>query len=281
MKYNLYILSILVSLFVCIACTTDAEVTEDDSVNAITSETAATTENAAQGSLSYYSLTPGDNWTYDVFIDGNFSSEDVVTVVDPVIVDGLEFTDFEAAVPNTGFMTNVLANGLVQENNSVLTYSGVLEFPLDDTNVITIDVDNAIVYDPSQESGTVLSEISQSMDQDVMGFLLTIDTVITTQQLDNDQTDVTVGDFVFDNVIKSNLTVNATITTTVAGIPFTILEPQDVYNVTNHYAQNVGLVASWVDFQYELEDLGFELPFPESLATATDQVLTAFDVSAD
>jgi len=94
------------------------------------------------------------------------------------------------------------------------------------------------------------------MEQNVMGFQLTINTIITTQQLDNDQTDVIVDDFVFENVIKSNLIVNAEITTTLAGIPVTIMAPQDVYNVTNHYAQDIGLVASWVDFQYELEDLG-------------------------
>jgi len=273
---SLYMIFILLFF---INCTTDTESIENDLQTTTIEQSENTTSDSTEGSLSYFGLTPGDTWTYNVFIDDSFSSEDILTVVDPVITDGIEFSDFEASVGNTGFMTNVISNGLVIEESGVLTYSGVLEFPLDDTNVITIEVNDAIVYDPSQGTGTVLSEISQSMEQNVMGFQLTINTIITTQQLDNDQTDVIVEDFVFENVIKSNLIVNAEITTTLAGIPVTIMAPQDVYNVTNHYAQDIGLVASWVDFQYELEDLGVDLPFPQSLVSTTDQVLSAFDVT--
>jgi len=278
MKYSYSFACLFVLTLFFINCTTDEESIENDSQTIAEVQNQDATSNTTEGGLSYFGLAPGDTWTYDIFIDGDFSSEDVLTVVAPVIVEGVEFSDFEASTGTTGFMTNVLANGLVIEESGVLTYSGVLEFPLDDTNVITIEVNNAIVYDPSQETGTVLSEINQSMEQNVMGFQLTINTTITTRQLDNDQIDVTVEDFVFENVIKSNLTVNAEITTTLAGIPVTILAPQNIYNVTNHYAQDIGLVASWVDFQYELEDLGFDLPFPDSLVSTTDQVLSSFDV---
>ncbi len=289
MNYQNYFFVLLI-MTLCYSCNTDylSEIEEEVIDIPATAESTSSQdteandqEQGAEGNNSFFSLVPGDNWTYDIMINGEFESEDIITVVDPVVIDGESFSDFETSAGSTGFMSQVLANGLAQEVGSSFVYSGALEFPLDDMTSIMIEINDAVVYDSAQASGTVLSEINQTMEQTIMGFPLTIETTLITTQLDNDQTDVTIGAFVFPNVIKANITVDAEITVAIAGIPFTLLEPQQIYSVTNHYAQDVGMVASWVHFQYELEDLGVDLPFPLTLESTTDQVLTAFDVDSN
>ncbi|RMB60507.1 hypothetical protein EAX61_06710 [Dokdonia sinensis] len=226
-----------------------------------------------ESTKSYFSTTQGNRWVYDVSVDQMPATRDTLIVVAPVNQDGTQFTDLEASETSTGFMTGLLSNGLITEDNARLTYTGSITVPVDPTNPFTIDIPASVVYDESQIAGTVLSVNEQTITQDLNGFPITIDVTAETRQLGVVQ-NYTVGTMTFDSVIQSELAVSATISTVVVGIPVTVLVPQEVLVATNTYAEDIGLVDSTVSFQYEFIDLtpfGITFPFPPTASNVTTQ----------
>lgn len=222
---------------------------------------------------SYFSTTEGNGWIYDVSVDQMPATKDTLTVTTHVNQGGTQFADFEASTTSTGFMTGLLSNGLITEDNARLTYTGALSIPVDPMNPIIIDIPATVVYDASITSGTVLGVNEQTITQDLNGFPLTIEVTAISRQLGLVE-NYMVGTMTFDNAIQSELAISATISTVVVGIPVTVLVPQEVLVATNTYAEDIGLVDSTVNFQYEFIDLtpfGIMLPFPPAASNVTTQ----------
>ncbi len=226
----------------------------------------------------FFSLSFQDTWTYDVTQDED-TQEDTLNIIQ-VFLDGT--ADLQSPDPAVGIMTLVFDRGTLQEDdNDALIYNGVVDFQLTEDASLTLDLSNAIVYDPTQALDTVIYTDTQTVTQEIEGLPITFDVTITSTQLENDLANLEAGGMVFEEVIRSNLTIEASGSITVAGVAIELLQPQVIYDITNEYAMNVGLVNSVTNFQYTLEDVGVELPFPSEVSSVITQVISNFDVAED
>lgn len=241
---------------------------------------ATTPEETTPQTDSYFALQSGNNWQYNVTTDGMASSQDQLAVApDPSTPVG--FSNLDANEPANGFMTTLLATGYLKDELSILRYTGALEFAIDPSNPIQIDIEDALVYNAEAASGTTLSTVTQSFSQDLDGIPITIDIVASTQQLALLDT-YTSGGFTFEKAVQSSLIINATISAEILGVQIPLLPSQDVLIAENTYAINNGLVNSEVTFTYEFVDLsgfGIDLPFPASDTSVSTQVINDFELT--
>lgn len=237
-------------------------------------------------SLRYYSLAMGDRWEYDVETQDMEATRDSLSVAENTVIEGEEFSTFEASLVSNGFMTAFLANGALRETDIRLLYTGAITIPFAE-NEIELELPITPLFDQAAALGDELSSVTQTMVQEIeqagMVIPLTITATVTTVQAGLEE-NVMVGPFTFDSVISASLNMTATITAEVSGIPIIVLQEQPVLAVNNTYAQNVGLVQSTVNFNYEFVDLtpfGIELPFPQTASLSSAQTIASFEVSAD
>lgn len=229
--------------------------------------------------FNYFPLTASTYWTY-------INESDQGTTRDSLYVSGIEelnglsYTVLNAEQPVTGFMTSLLSESLVRATETILILNGELGAPpVDGFPEITIPLNDIVLYDTQASNGTLLSEFSGEIEQDVDGIPIIIGFTISSVQgetLENGY-----GDFSNVNVLTSKIIVNLSITAAIEILPGTvisipILQPQDVVVTTNYFADEIGLINSDTLIEYELEDLsalGIELPFPsEDSRTATQDI---------
>lgn len=275
-SYTYLLLLLIIPLYSCDNASDEAEDIIDIATDGDEEETPVL--------YSYYSLTTGDNWQYDVTLDENEPTQDELEVTGPVTINGEVYTDLEASVESTGFMTNLFANGALAEANGILRYTGEVTVPLDAQNEVTLEIPVIKLYDEAvQIAGNPVDQVTQTITQEIDGVPVTIDAVISTTSGSTVE-NLVVNDILFPRVIKATFTVNATITATILGVDIAILPAQDVIIANNTYAENVGLVNSDLNFQYEFIDLtpfGVELPFPQSTENFINQIITTYEVAAD
>ena len=274
--YTLLALSLFITFISCSDSDEDTQSTTDMSESEDQMEDATV--------YSYYSLTTGDNWQYDVTTDDMDTTQDNLEVIGLTEINGTNFTDFESNVDSAGFITNLIAAGGLVESEGTLRYSGEVTIPLDETNNISLLIPEIKLYDQSiTTAGTQVDQITQTITQEIEGIPVTIDAFVTSTS-GNTIENSSINGVTFPRVLTATLTINATISASILGVQVTLLESQDVIITTNTYAQNIGLVNSDLDFQYEFEDLssfGVTLPFPESASSFTNQVITTYDVAGD
>ncbi len=239
--------------------------------------------NPGDEDYSYYSLSTGDSWIYDVTVDNLDTQEDFLAILSTTTNGGATFAQFEGADTNIGFMSTLLGNGALSESNDILRYTGALVVTLDGENEISLDIPLLALYDENATIGDQVDELRQTVTQEIDGVPVTVDATITTEYLGIAE-NFAVNGFVFNRALSARFTVNVTITATVLGVPVTLLTPQDVIIATNAYAENVGLVDSTLNFDYEFVDLsgfGIVLPFPETSSNIIVQQVTSYEVAAD
>jgi len=289
-----YLLLVLPILFLAVAsCDSEDDSTETPDTTSQTDDSDDDTgdgtdddtddQNDQMEPLSYFSLTAGDQWNYESTTDMNETTQDTLSVIGDVIIDDVMFKDLEVNMENGGFMTGLFSTGGLREENTILEYSGAISFPLDDMNTIDIEIPLLKLYDESIPQGMLIDQIEQVVEQEIDGTPITVTTVVSSYSQGLNQ-NVTINGFPFESTINSNLTINATITATLLGITVTVLEPQDILVVENAYAQNIGLVSSDLNFNYEFVDLsalGITLPFPQTGSGTSQQLVVDYEVAGD
>lgn len=272
MKKHTYFLGFLVAVLFLFSCDS-----KDDA-----NETLTDIEDEIIFEDSFYSLFVGDTWRYNVAVDAMPATKDTLSVINDTNAP-LGFAKLEASPTSTGFMTGLLGNGFIQNQDTKLVYQGALDVPIDPANPIQIDIAEAIVYDLEVPSGAILSTIEQTIMQDVNGFPLTIDITAITRQMDV-LDNYTVNGQTFEKAVQSSLVITATISTEILGLPIVILNPQEVLIVENTFGLNVGLVASTTTLDYEFVDLtpfGITLPFPAAGTSVSIQEIDSYEVTGD
>ncbi len=266
MKKNTFLLSILLTSLV-ISCSGDSN----------------NNDNQPEEQFSYFPLSQGTFWTYNN-VSQQTNTRDSLYVAGTEVVNGNSYTNLDAQTPANAFMTQVLSRSLIREDNSKLIINGEIGGPpVDGFPEITIPLNDVILYDTEADSGSELSQITGEISQEVQGYPITIDYIVTSQQ-DQSLGTHTVNGIDFTDVISSKIIINLTITLSleINGIPLDlpILDPtsQDIVVVTNYYAKDIGLIDSNVLVEYSLVDLsqtGIDLPIPqEDSQTATQKIDT-------
>lgn len=272
-----FLLPFIVLVMCTISCSNDDSNNDDFNTN---NEGSQNTEEEIPVINSYYGLTLGDNWQYDVTVDDQAPTVDSLEVTGDIIIEGKSFSDFTANMPNAGFMTNLLDNGGLREENSVLYYSGSISIPITDTENFETEVNDLILYDESKADGTVLAEISESYEQTVDNLPLKID--ITIKSIQNELLEnYTQGSFSFEKALKATYEITASVNTEFLGFPIPIVNEQKVVTSTNIYGLNVGIINSETDLTVTFEDLSVINITLDDIDTSTLQVIKNYAVTID
>lgn len=218
---------------------------------------------------NYFPLTVSNSWTYNnefVYEDGNTTNtQETLSISSLIEEQGVSYYSLnsDASIEDQGFVTGLLANGQLTVADNQLIYNGELE--LDATNLGIVDTENIvipliniIIFDADANVGDELSEnedsFTQSVDIQGVDVPFTFDYTITSTQ-NSFYESYTAGEQIFEDVISSNITVNIEINASFFGVDIPVLEPQDAVQITNYYANNVGMIYSETAINYNFEEI--------------------------
>lgn len=228
--------------------------------------------NDSQESIpNHFPLTLGNSWTYNneaLYQDGNvFNSQETITVESTTEEQGVTYysLDSDASINEQGFFTEILTNGSLIVADNQLIYNGeisidVSNFGLDLDN-LSVPLNNIIVFDAEANSGDLLTEANDVITQNVnlpqVGLVpFTVEYNLSTIQ-NNFLNSYTLNEEEFQDIITADINVNLEIMVGEPPLAFTILESHDAIQITNYYANNIGLIKSETSINYNFEEVNF------------------------
>ncbi|WP_438961350.1 type IV pilin protein [Nonlabens sp.] len=231
--------------------------------------------------FSYLPLTINNSWDYDVATGQNVLNDNLEVTA----VTGNDYTLTATPVAPAGIMTGVLSSGELTASNGQLIGNGTIGFDFQGVGDFSIDITNGVLYDQNASNGSELFTTSGVFTETINNYDLDINYKATTKQLANEPS-ITVAAGTFTDVLHSQLIIEVSISSEISIGPITqtitLLQAQDVIVVDNYWAQDIGLIKSDNQLDYELEDfsaLGVNLPVPQSASVLTTQDLTAYNVN--
>ena len=236
---------------------------------------------------NYFPLTQNNSWEYNVNTTDDqgtppTTSTDVITAVGTTMINNLTYFDLDANAEATGTMTGLLTENFIRKNEGKYHMEGeiLLELSALGGQDVSIALNDLLILDESATSGSILGTVSGTTTQTIQTFDVTIDYELRTVQQGTFAThSVDNGAITYDNVIKSQIIVEATVSTVISSIPVTILPSQDVLTIDNYYAKDIGLVDSNSVFTYTLNQLPIDLGIPDSVTSTTTQELSTYTVA--
>lgn len=282
-KYNtLILLSVLVGLISC----SDS----DDSTSTGNEPVVITGD--------YFPSATNNTWVYSVDNTNSANSDfNFIDAVDSLVVSSATDNPFTVTANNDsgiiyGSMNTFLTNGTLNKTASVLQMNSTFESPFQDLVDLNIMLNNMVLYDLNAAVNSTLYTESGSIDQSIQNIPTTITYTVTTANLGNSDS-MTVAGETFTAITASTLTLNLSISVNleVAGqtTSLPILSNQDVLVATNYFAENVGLIKSETQTNYQidantislLELAGITLPFATQSSGTNTQELESYTVSLD
>ena len=214
-------------------------------------------DDSNNGSNQPYNLTlkDGDYWTYDV-TGAAGTSRDSLYVANDTVISGNSYKKFKTENLPTGFYSSSLNNNGVRMENYNLLLSGSLDFGAIQglpTN-ISISLDDFVIFNPNASQGTTLDTYSDSFQQTVGTFPLTINYTLKSTA-GNSYTTFTSNGETYTNVKSTIITLNMNITTDFNGFALPVLSSQDVLVSEQLIAENIGVFKSNSTFSYTIDPL--------------------------
>ncbi|WP_034058544.1 hypothetical protein [Lacinutrix jangbogonensis] len=247
---------------------------------------------------NYFPSNLNDLWIYNV---ESTNSEDATldfTETDLLTVNSTTGNNFtleanNGTTPSNGTMSTFLVNGNLTRTDDSLLYNGSIEVPeeLSDFFDTAIVINNAELYNlnaaVNEELFTNSGSETETLDLNGTMIPLTINYTLSTTKLNSSNT-LTVDGEVFNDVIKSNMSLNMEVTATfsVLGQQITrsVLDAQDVMSIDYYFSKNVGLIkadatqgytinASFILF---LEGLSIDIGLPTSVTITNNQEIDGY-----
>jgi len=235
---------------------------------------------------NYYPLAIDNYWNYDV-TNRNLDLNETQNSRDSLYVSSANGNSFGLAVNGiaTGTMNTILTQMSLMPSDNRLSGTGSVTFPFEGLEDFQIGVNNVVFYDTNTAVNATLSAVEGVLEQMVEGLpiianytLRTVQGLISESMFLNNEN--------YTNIIESRIIIELTITTNIEVIPGSlievlILDTQDVLDITNYYAEDIGLVRSEADISYVLEDfsqIGITLPIAGSLNASSVQILSTYSV---
>ena len=235
-------------------------------------------------SFDYFPLNVGSSWTYDNQDSEQENTRDSVFISEIEVINDINYYQFSALLPVSGFMTTILSQSTLRTNNNALLLNGELGTPpVEGFPEISIPLIDLIIYDMDTNNGSLLSEFSGEILEVIEEIPIKIRYAITTVQ--GEIFEEGFGDYIDSTVLSSKININLSIFAefeilgTVLEIP--ILQPQDVIKTTNYFADGIGMIYSDTLVEYQLEDLsilGIILPIPSEDSSNSSQNLDTYNL---
>lgn len=250
---NLRILSLaLISMLFLASCSSD-----DDG--------GSTTNEPITG--DYFPSTIDNQWIYSVDNTSSTHSElDFTDETDFLKVDTSTGNTYTLKVENNnndipyGSMNDMLSVGTLTIGESTLTYSGDLSLPDEFSGFSnqSISLQNVLLYDLNAADNAVMSEVSDTITED-LGLNedtvpLVIDYILTTSKIGT-LNSMTVDGEAYNNVVRTRLNLNVNIYATVPVFGnMSIINEQNVLIIDNYFAEDIGLIKSEAVQGYQMGD---------------------------
>lgn len=243
------------------------------------------------GENSYLPLTDDNFWVYEVSsIDG--IQRDSIYVNGDKTINGQNYKEMKAREPFMGFYAGAVHNNGVREANGKLFLSGSLSAAgLEDFIDLDLTLNDFVVFDETANNNQQLSIVSGEFSQDFEGFPVTItyslrsfaQNEITNFSASNGQTYASVKPM--KTVLRIKVTTSIELIPGFPPVNFDVLSEQDLISSMSYFAQEIGVVQTETNYQYQINPLlssvpGFgDLPFPESGSSITTEKLVNFNIN--
>jgi hypothetical protein len=203
--------------------------------------------------------TQGDYWKYNV----NSSSEDLPDMdfnsIDSLYVATTSSTSYTLDANNgigaDGSMNSILTSGTLSTTNTVLSYNGALDLPIDLDIDQSLEITDLVLLDLNAENGAILSSIDGMFSEDIniQGTVIPISVnyeLFTAKE--NFYDTKVVNGTSYSNVYEGSLGLNLSVTGTITFFDIDILESQDILLINYYYGANIGLLRAESDQGFEL-----------------------------
>ena len=217
---------------------------------------------------NHFPLTVGNSWTYNnetAYEDGTFdNSQETISVASSNEAQGVTYYSLTSNLPlmQQGFVTGILTNGELTAADNQLIYNGDLsinlsEMGIPDAENLTIPLVNVIMFDADASTGnTLTADLDNSFTQSIpvqgTDIPFTFEYDLETFQGDFLES-YTANEMSFEDVFSADITVTIEINANFSGITIPVLDSQEAIQITNYYADNVGMIYSETAINYNFE----------------------------
>lgn len=235
MKHN-YFIAILLMVFL-VSCSSDDNGTTPDNDN---------TE------ADFLPLKNGAFWTYDV--SGDIPGRDSLYVANDTTINSTSYKKLKTKDFAYGFFSGSLAENGVRKSGSKLLVSGSTGINLLEGFPIDLDVNDFVIFKENATSSEQLDMISGVIDYEYenIPLVFTYNMKSIFQESLASYNVPNYGTYQDVKVIK--VIVNLKVGGVYSGLPFTLMNEQNVLVSTQYYAKNIGMVYSNTTIEYQLNN---------------------------
>lgn len=246
---------------------------------------------------TYLPLKTGNFWNYTVENRASnndpastntppTTSTDLLTVGNDVTYNNIVHKKMETPLPPNGFFSSTLKDNGLRIDGTRLRVSGTLNNNLLAGLALNINLVDFIILKDNSDAGVALSSVSGTTNQVVSGYNLTINYTLSSMA-DGTLASYTSGGRTYNNVKKTKIYLNISITTPIGGFPAPIVDSQNVIVSTLHFAPQIGMIYDHRVFNFvlnpamppalltQLTDAGF----PSRSNQLQEEFIGLFDVS--
>ena len=229
---------------------------------------------------NYFPLVIGNFWDYEnVFMPSgqdDFVSNETLSVV------GSSNGNFDLDTDNlmdAGPVTSALSQGILRKSGDQLIFTGSLGFVVEGFPALDIALDNAPIYDLNAPENTVMYSDSGSFQETIEGVPVTFTYEIKTV-MDDMLSAYTVNGTSYNDVIKSKIILTLKISAELF-FEVTILPEQEVVDIENYFAKDIGMIYSDTDVDFDFIELS-QSPIPlEDIEIDITQSLESYNVELE
>ena len=236
-----------------------------------------TATSPATGDTSYLPLTRGSYWVYDV--PGTIENgRDSLYVANDTIIGANTYKKFKTKDTPFGFYSSALGNNGVKKDGDKIVVTGSTTLSISEAVPFTIGVSDLVIFKESATNNEVLSNVTGSVTQNYNGFPVIVNYTLTTTAK-QDVASLVVNNQTYTNLKTVETTIYVALSTTLGGVTFPVVGNQKIVTSTQYYVQNIGVVKTVTDFQYQVpQEIATQFGIPASSAQHQEELLVGYNI---
>jgi hypothetical protein len=244
------------------------------------------------GNNEFLPLSNNNFWVYEISSPQGIQ-QDSVYVNGDIIINNQTFKKMNAREPFFGFYAGAVHNNGIREDNGKLFMSGTFAGAgLGDFIDLNLELNNFVIFDENATANNQqLSVINGVLTEDFDGFPITVTYALKSfAQTQINNFEATNGqNYPVAKPVK--IVLNIKVSTAIEVLPgfppvnVNILNDQDLVVSTSYFVQNIGIVQTDTNYQFEINPQlanfpGFgDLPIPENGSSTLNEKLINFNVN--
>lgn len=244
---------------------------------------------APPNTTTYFPTNAQQYWVYEVTSEEAPSSRDSLYILGQEQINNKNYHRLKAREPFFGFYSSSLNNNAIREESGKLMVTGSFALPgFEDLIDLDLSLNDLIIFDQNASNNQQLSMISGETQQNIGDIPVKVTYVLRTNALNTIPSFTAANGQVYTNVkpmkVTLRLDVRATLGPPINPLPIPInvavLDAQDVAISTSYWVENIGVVQTETNLQYQVSDLILTF-FPEGLPIPSSGSSTSLEKLVD